>query len=131
MSLVVTSEITAGDYIALRRRAAGFSIADVAWKVAKKFEDRRVFANLLSEWEADLSVPSPAYLRTLQNAFRLDPYIFRQLVTSVGDPRICRARGCSALDACHDDAHRACAWATPAHDLCTTCAIRGAHPRGA
>ena len=120
-----------GDYICLRRRAAGLSIADVAWMVAEKFADRRTFANLLSEWEADLSVPSPAYVRTLQNAFPLDPYVLRQLVTEVGEPEICRSCGCSALDPCDHERHGACAWATPSHDLCTTCAIRGAQPRGA
>jgi hypothetical protein len=123
--------VTPGDYLALRRQAAGLSVPDVAWIVAQKPADRRVIIALIGEWEADLSVPSPAYVRTLQNAFRFDPYILRQLIAGIGEPELCHACGCSAFDACGHDTHGACAWATPSHDLCTTCAIRGAQPRGA
>lgn len=115
--------IAVGAYLALRRRAAGLTIADVATMIAANASWRGFNADLLRGIEAGAIVPSPGFVDRLRGAFAFDRFIVRQLVCAIHPaPELCRVCGCSALDACDDEQAGPCGWASTAHDLCTHCA---------
>ena len=119
--------MTPGNYLRLRREAAGLTMDDVVMLITP--DERRWPLALVLTFaiELDEVVPSSSELEALRFAFPFDRYIFRQLVGRLDPkPEICGTCGCSALDACDDERAGPCAWATPAHDLCTACAASGA-----
>lgn len=107
------------------------SIDDVAALISQSncwMRFNRIVIELL---ETDRCLPTLGFIDRLRTAFAFDRYVYRQLLcNSQPAPEICTACGCSALDACQHEIAGTCAWATPAHDLCTTCALSGARPRG-
>lgn len=120
-----------GDYLALRRTAAGLSIDDVAAVVQtlpRLAEIDR--AAWLRRIEADVAVITVDVARALIRIFPFSEQVLVRLIElrSYGAdfapaPRICRTCGCSEFDACRIDAGpgapSGCAWAGP--HICTAC----------
>ncbi|HEX7852300.1 MAG TPA: helix-turn-helix transcriptional regulator [Sphingobium sp.] len=119
--------MTPGQYLALRRRAAGLSVEDVAARIST---DPRLTEIHRVAWirrvEEDVAHISWDVIDAL---FRLFPFSFAVLgalveLRSYGPdfcpaPRICSSCGCSEHEACRMDDSRSCAWAGP--DTCTRC----------
>ena len=122
--------LTPGAYLKMRRCARGFSVADVAEKIAtvpRLAEHARV--ELLELIEADAAPVSFATLVVLNNVYSFDFEVLATLErislgADVPMPQVCRICACSTYDPCirlpgYICAHT-CSWAE--YDLCSTCA---------
>jgi hypothetical protein len=117
--------ITPGQYLKLRRCAAGLSVADVAARIGTQprlAEHARV--ELIELIEADAAPARFDTIMVLGNVFPFDYGILGKLVNiSLGAdwpaPRICRICGCSDQDPCVMYGRFHCAWFS--EDLCTRC----------
>lgn len=118
--------MTPGTYLRLRREAAELSITDVARLISPSSRWTQFNIAIIDLLEADLHLPTLGFIERLRGGFAFDRYIYRQLLCKLQPtPEICLACGCSGLDPCDDELHGPCAWATPAHDMCTACATAG------
>ena len=125
----VLPPLTAPDYLRLRRKAAGLSVAAVAKRLYEAHRAARPAMTV--EWAASVvtlletSGSTARYaeaLDALRAVFPFDPDVYRQLAADPVDqqPRVCRGCGCSAWDACEDEGFPGnCMWATP--NSCTRC----------
>ncbi|MGN6122976.1 MAG: helix-turn-helix domain-containing protein [Sphingomonas oligoaromativorans] len=115
--------IAAGDYLRLRREAAGLSVEDVVMLIVPDESRWPLCAMYTVAIELGYATPSASEVQGLREAFRFDPYVLRQLIAGTTPaPAICRRCGCSDLDPCDDETHGPCAWATDDRDLCSSCA---------
>ncbi len=119
--------MTPGDYLRLRREAAGLSIEDVAARIETAphvpHRDRAAWLKAIENGIAPLSNGSAILLRFM---FRFDPVVLDTLAARVSGyevevPAICRLCGCSEFDAC-GTARAPCAWADEAKSVCDGCA---------
>ncbi len=111
------------EYLALRMRAAGLRVADVAAMIAPKKDDLAE-ANALVSLLIDMpggKAKRRETINALLGAFSFDPDVYFQLCEDPAGqhPRICRDCGCSQWDPCDHEHLGACAWSTPAR--CTHC----------
>lgn len=104
-----------GFYIALRRRAARLTVAEVEAELGAG--GARLSAPL-ALLEAERAKPTYADARLLGRVFPISAAVVSELGCGTG-PRICRSCGCSQFDPCDEGNGRGCAWAEP--DLCTAC----------
>ena len=113
------------EYLALRRKAAGLSVDEVATILAPAARNRAACRALVRLWETRGVAASADAVRELRRAFPLDIDVYRQLATEPVErhPRVCRACGCSEWDPCGND-HGTCAWAD--HGRCTACVGKAA-----
>lgn len=114
-----------GIYLAMRRAAAGLTIADVAARIGTEPhipEHRRV------EWIASIETNAgAATIHTLSALRRVYPFSFDALagLAAIADgeariaPRLCRICACSEPDPCIDEDGNACSWSD--EDLCSDC----------
>lgn len=125
--------ILPGEYMKLRREAAGLSIEEVAAQLAHTNADRIDVRNeitLLEDDQPGLFIPLVMRMRA---AFRFDPDIYLALLGFAQDagstaprPRICTGCGCSWSDPCADDADSPCRWSARRVDSCTHCETKAA-----
>ncbi|WCM29216.1 hypothetical protein NDN01_10155 [Sphingomonas sp. QA11] len=116
--------MTAAGYIRLRRLSAGFTVEQVAERLAPRMRDRSEAIALIRMLETDgARARHNATLSALARVFPFDLAVYRQLLDEPADrhPAICRGCGCTHWDPCEDQ-QRMCGWATP--DQCTRCATR-------
>ena len=117
-----------GQYLKLRRVAAGLTLMDVAAMVSTNPRYGEIDkVAWIDRIERDIAALSPDVIATLSDAFRFSRQVLLQLITlrSYGpdageEPRICHLCGCTERDACLDPATgETCAWSGA--DTCTAC----------
>ena len=117
-----------GQYLKLRRVAAGLTLMDVAAMVSTNPRYGEIDkVAWIDRIERDIAALSPDVIATLSDAFRFSRQVLLQLITlrSYGpdageEPRICHLCGCTERDACLDPATgTGCAWSGA--DTCTAC----------
>lgn len=114
--------IQPGPYLRLRREAAGLSIDDVALLLTERDCFLGLNRAIIASAEAGAHIPTQAWMARLRTAYRFDPHVWRLLGLAEGlAPDVCQSCGCSDLDPCDDEIFGPCAWATSAHDICTSC----------
>lgn len=122
--------LSPGEYLRLRREAAGFDIDFVAMAIGAERGTAAEDLPLLRRLEADEPLPANVVEGLLgdlsRRAYRFDPYIYYALAGVAADPRspcppICRQCGCTWNDPCRDGS-APCAWADAAATRCTACA---------
>jgi len=119
----VLPPLTAPDYLRLRRKAAGLSVAAVAKRL---YEAHRAARHAMTvEWATSVvtlletrgtTARYAEALDALRAVFPFNPDVYRQLAADPVDqhPRVCRGCGCSAWDDAGFEG-----WATP--NSCTRC----------
>ena len=122
-----------GEYLAMRRAAAGLSVDEVALIFAPSREDAAQIRDALVALEADAPAAEHGWVALLPNAYPFDPTVYEALVTLAADPEaegphphLCRACACSWHDSCESRAKGLCAWSEADGDLCTACERRPA-----
>lgn len=117
-----------GDYLALRRQAAGLTVADVAAKIATAPRlgeiDR---ADLIASIEADARGATIHTIAALRSVYPFSIEVVARLAAiadgyPLDPPRLCRVCGCSEFDPCVSSVggtRLACCWSTA--DLCSAC----------
>ena len=123
---MIVQPIPAGDYLRLRREAAGLSIDDVALFVAPDDSAIGAVAGQLRLVELGEQVPPAPFVDRLHEAFRFDRRMFDLLVFIAIEIRVCRSCGCSDLCRCKPEGSGDCVWSTEHPDLCTECTHRAA-----
>ena len=119
----VLPPLTAPDYLRLRRKAAGLSVAAVAKRLYEAHRAARPAMTV--EWAANVvtlfetrgtTARYAEALDALRAVFPFDPDVYRQLAADPVDqhPHVCRGCGCSAWDDAGFEG-----WATP--NSCTGC----------
>ncbi|MDF1506435.1 hypothetical protein, partial [Roseisolibacter sp. H3M3-2] len=125
--------LTPGDYLRLRREAAGLTIEDVASRIDSwphvPHRDRVAW---LKSIESGIAPLSPGNAILLRFVFRFDPIVLDALAdiaagAVIPAPDICRLCGCSEHDAC-GSAQEPCAWVDAAKTVCSTCSLLLADP---
>jgi len=139
---VVTGPLTPGDYLRLRREAAGRSADQLARDLVTVIAHNRPLpkrAPSIAELGARymrmldtvrlLEAPRSLCLDTelldaIASIIPFDPAVYHQLATEPADrhPRICRSCACSDHDQCATH-HECCRWITP--QLCSHCVEGG------
>lgn len=126
--------IAPGDYLRLRREAAGLSLDELALRFDTiphwPARDRAEWLKAIENGAAALRPGTAVALRWF---FRFDPLVLNALIEiaeglDIHPPRICRRCGCSEWDACPEPGRRAgggCAWASLNPELCSRCASEG------
>lgn len=119
--------MTPGEYLALRRGAAGLTLAQVAARLQTEPRlDERGRLQLLGQIESS-AVPANAFtLAALRACFRFDSVVydaladrhFGRFAALPPAPRICIGCGCTEHDACRHG-FGACHWV--AADRCSAC----------
>ncbi|HEY0624649.1 hypothetical protein [Sphingomonas sp.] len=129
----VLPAFTPASYLALRRKAAGLTIYQLAELIAAKHpagQARRMgqgdaqaeLRALLRQLETPGVVARHAdTLAMINRAMRIDAAVYRQLATAPVDahPTICRGCGCTDATPCEAADMRPCGWAGA--DMCTRC----------
>lgn len=130
-----------GQYLRLRREAAGLSLDDVAlftdtWPTHVSARSR---AELLALVEQDMMVIDAGLVDALRAAaahgmIAFDPAVLFQLVAihagaEIASPDLCRTCGCSWSDPCFSEHQESCGWARGEADLCTACLDRAVEAR--
>lgn len=124
---------TPGQYLKLRRRAAGLSIEMLALGLdSVPPVSHRTRVGWLEAIEKDAQPITPGTAILLHKLFRFDPTILDVLLLraagrAVEVPPICRGCGCSFHDPCMVGL-LGCSWSTGDPSLCTICEVRGAGP---
>ena len=92
--------LTPAAYLALRRKASGLSVEEVARRLAKTPDAVPVAADLLRSLETPGVVAKLCHtLEHLRAAFAFEPEVYRQLQERPGrHPNVCRSCGCTAWD---------------------------------
>ena len=110
--------MTPGEYLALRRGAAGLTQGVIDAKLGWE-------AGTMADIEQRLRTAPAALMEALHGAFPFDPIIARRI--GEGNlARICTGCGCSEMDACWDDERGGCNWVAPS--FCSDCKDRGILP---
>jgi transcriptional regulator with XRE-family HTH domain len=124
-----------GTYLTLRRKAAGFTLDDVA---ARMTTDPR-WPEHARAWhlgliESDTAPASFSTILALRGVYRFDLDVLAQLdlaaqlpADRVAIPDICTKCGCSEADPCLS-AEGNCGWADATYSLCDHCADHIASP---
>jgi hypothetical protein len=121
--------ISAGRYLQLRREAAGFTIAQIAERLAPAHKDRSDAVALIKILERDGARPRhEGAIAVLRTIFPFDIAVYRQLCETPADrhPLICRGCGCSRYDLCEDETG-CCHFEQPGQ--CTRCTERAAQTK--
>lgn len=111
-----------GNYLRLRREAAGLSIEAVALMLpTEPHVELAARATWLRQIEAGEAPIGNNVIAALKSAFRFDASVLRRLddlrrTPGLSAPRICRRCACTEYDPCRD---RLCHWV--AADLCSSC----------
>ncbi|WP_294292626.1 helix-turn-helix transcriptional regulator [uncultured Sphingomonas sp.] len=131
----MTATLLPGAYLAMRRKAAGLTIADVADRIGTDPRlgeiDRR---ELIEQIEADPRGATIHTLTALRRAYPFSVDVLSQLARLADGepfppPRLCRVCGCSELDACSDRSGYGCWWVE--RDFCSSCAAADDRAAGA
>lgn len=102
--------MTPGSYLKLRREAAGIALDGTSLDSAS-----------VVAIENGLRFPTDIEIQALSWAFPFDMVVLAGLARGIVD-RICRACGCTELDACLDKGGHGCSWVE--NDFCSSCAER-------
>ncbi|MGY2732362.1 helix-turn-helix domain-containing protein [Sphingomonas sp. UYP23] len=122
----MTARITPGAYLKMRRQAQGFSIEDVAARIATELHlSERMRVLWIKSIEGDVM---PATFRTivaLRQIFRFDLTVLAQLEAigqgvDIPHPPLCRICACSERDPCFDADGSGCWWVLD-DLLCNVC----------
>ncbi|HEY0626707.1 MAG TPA: hypothetical protein VGD10_08225 [Allosphingosinicella sp.] len=123
-----------GDYMRLRREAAGLTIDSIALLCGGGDPKARAEAQnqmrRIENGEGDLTDHHGLLLK-LRGVMAFDLEVYEKLVLYAADqelplPQVCRGCGCSWMDPCADRRTGTCAWADGDPTLCTTCERREA-----
>ncbi|MCC2976224.1 hypothetical protein LK533_05995 [Sphingomonas sp. PL-96] len=112
---------TAGDYLCLRRQAAGLTIAQVVGRLS--FGPSPLAEKLIAAAERNDRPLTDNGLEQLFAIFQFDPFVYRCLRDGIPSGRICRGCGCSWNDACIVGGIP-CSWTGrrgDGEDCCTRC----------
>jgi hypothetical protein len=114
--------LTPAAYVALRRKAAGLSVEQVAERLSRRACDQAEIRALVRQLETPgITARHVSSLDILRDAFPLDPNVYFQLAFEPVDrhPRVCRGCGCSHWDLCDRGEAGSCTWAS--EEICTRC----------
>ncbi len=131
--------LTPSAYLTLRRKAAGYTIEQLAKALVMvglhgrdrpNLEELRALQHRTRDQVALFERPG-ALIRTIdtlhliESVMPFDPAVYRQLADAPADrhPRICRSCGCSGHDPCITDNH-VCEWVSD--EACSHCVDRAA-----
>ncbi|HEX8402263.1 MAG TPA: hypothetical protein VF628_11230 [Allosphingosinicella sp.] len=126
-----------GEYIRLRRRAAGFTTQDVAAAIGRNIVDQADVQDQLARLERGEPELATASLEgaplgfhdlvdRLAQVFALDGLVYHALVGLADNPglpapHICRGCGCTWHDACQVAGGAGCSWSDADPNICTAC----------
>lgn len=134
-----------GNYLRLRRTAAGLTIADVAARLAEEGEDPAELALSIENIERhdvdDMRAQRHlTLLDRLRGAFAFDQRVYTSLVAVISNPKrpitpICVGCACSWADPCLEqvgDELRPCSWGTKGEEppVCSSCLERDLEQSG-
>ncbi len=137
MTNPVTTPLSPGAYLRLRRCATGLSIEQVAVRIAPRPRLWQPFAAQIVALEMDapmLASDAASLARQLTQAFEFGLGVWETLVELRDDPesqlpvpRLCSGCGCSWTDPCHPRTGHECAWRpaeeTGGDSICTACPL--------